>query len=73
MAPHEDRAEGDEWQLIVADNTVTTVEPERGWVCEGCRRLVGSEDAVCRAGAETWPVWLPRVPPAGGPSPAPAP
>ncbi|MEV4561490.1 hypothetical protein AB0K51_31525 [Kitasatospora sp. NPDC049285] len=52
--------EGDEWQLIVQDNTVTTVGPERGdpsWMCLGCLRIVESEDAACCANAETFPVW----------------
>ncbi|MFH8385500.1 hypothetical protein ACH4E7_31960 [Kitasatospora sp. NPDC018058] len=52
--------EGDEWQLIVRDNTVATVEPERGdpdWMCEHCLRIVESEDASCCANAELMPVW----------------
>ncbi|MET8629696.1 hypothetical protein ABZW30_39225 [Kitasatospora sp. NPDC004669] len=52
--------EGDEWQLIVQNNTVTTVEPERGdpdRMCEHCLRIVRSEDASCCADAETTPLW----------------
>jgi hypothetical protein len=51
--------EGDEWQLIVQDNTVTTVEPERGepdWICEQCLRIAESEAASCCANAEKTPI-----------------
>ncbi|MGW2256212.1 hypothetical protein ACWCXH_39700, partial [Kitasatospora sp. NPDC001660] len=52
--------EGDEWQPIVQDNTVTTVEPERGepdWTGEHCQRIVENEDTACCADAEMIPLW----------------